>query len=77
MGRLNHSTCLFSVELLNSAVICSKVDSTHLIQLKELRSTCSILFACLRQFWSNQYGGRTHDPTFLKHVSNWLILTVS
>ncbi|CAH8842691.1 unnamed protein product [Trichobilharzia szidati] len=56
-------------------LICSKVDSTHLVQLKELRSTCSILFACLRQFWSNQYGGRTHDPTFLKHVSNWLILT--
>ncbi|CAH8496390.1 unnamed protein product [Heterobilharzia americana] len=51
------------------------VDCTHLVQLKELRSTCSILFACLRQFWLNQYGGRTHDPTFLKHVSNWLILT--
>uniref|UniRef100_A0A5K4F0Z2 Ectopic P granules protein 5 n=2 Tax=Schistosoma mansoni TaxID=6183 RepID=A0A5K4F0Z2_SCHMA len=56
-------------------LIGSKVDSTHLVQLNEMRSTCSILFACLRQFWSNQYAGRTHDPTFLKHLSNWLILT--
>ncbi|CAH8526621.1 unnamed protein product [Schistosoma haematobium] len=56
-------------------LIGSKVDSAHLVQLNEMRSTCSILFACLRHFWSNQYAGRTHDPTFLKHLSNWLILT--
>uniref|UniRef100_A0A094ZP06 Uncharacterized protein n=1 Tax=Schistosoma haematobium TaxID=6185 RepID=A0A094ZP06_SCHHA len=60
---------------MNISVIGSKVDSAHLVQLNEMRSTCSILFACLRHFWSNQYAGRTHDPTFLKHLSNWLILT--
>ncbi|CAH8481814.1 unnamed protein product [Schistosoma turkestanicum] len=56
-------------------LIGSRVDSVHLVQLNEMRSTCSILFTCLRQFWSNQYTGRIHDPTFLKHLSNWLILT--
>ncbi|TNN16113.1 Ectopic P granules protein 5 isoform 2 [Schistosoma japonicum] len=56
-------------------LVGSDVDSVHLVQLNELRSTCSVIFACLRQFWSNQYSGRTYDPTFLKHLSNWLILT--
>ncbi|KAK4469855.1 hypothetical protein MN116_007365, partial [Schistosoma mekongi] len=56
-------------------LVGSNVNSVHLVQLNELRSTCSIIFACLRQFWSSQYSGRTYDPTFLKHLSNWLILT--